>query len=210
MMSGSAPYHLVSHWRIQGRPAEIYQVLEDTADLARWWPAVYLSVKQVEPGDTNGIGATFDLQTRGWLPYTLRWQLRIVEKKRPRRIVLEAKGDLTGRGIWTITAEDPLVDVAFDWQVAAEKAFLRRWSWLLRPIFAANHRWAMARGEESLQRELAFRQAPPEKWETIPPPPRPSNISVAGLLVILGGGMLIFLAGLYLVVSFLVGLVAPG
>jgi hypothetical protein len=31
---------------------------------------------------------------------------------------------------------------------------LRYGSFLFKPIFAANHRWAMARGEESLKREL--------------------------------------------------------
>jgi hypothetical protein len=30
---------------------------------------------------------------------------------------------------------------------------------ILKPIFAANHRWAMARGEESLTRELLRRRS---------------------------------------------------
>jgi hypothetical protein len=29
---------------------------------------------------------------------------------------------------------------------------------LFKPIFSANHRWAMARGEESLRRELSRRR----------------------------------------------------
>jgi hypothetical protein len=33
---------------------------------------------------------------------------------------------------------------------------LRYLSFLFKPFFSANHRWAMARGEESLRRELAL------------------------------------------------------
>jgi hypothetical protein len=43
--------------------------------------------------------------------------------------------------------------------VRADKPLLRYGSWFFKPIFAANHRWAMARGEESLKRELERRHA---------------------------------------------------
>jgi hypothetical protein len=42
--------------------------------------------------------------------------------------------------------------------VRADKPILRYGSFILKPIFAANHRWAMARGEESLARELLRRR----------------------------------------------------
>ncbi|MEO8745789.1 MAG: hypothetical protein ABI334_01555 [Candidatus Dormiibacterota bacterium] len=42
---------------------------------------------------------------------------------------------------------------------------------IFRPIFAANHRWAMARGEESLDLELRRRRARTEaERDAIPPP----------------------------------------
>ncbi|MDA0256552.1 MAG: hypothetical protein O3C25_02265 [Chloroflexi bacterium] len=47
--------------------------------------------------------------------------------------------------------------LSYDWRVRAEKLLLRRLSWLLRPLFAWNHRWAMAQGERSLRRELERR-----------------------------------------------------
>ncbi|HEY1905085.1 MAG TPA: hypothetical protein VGG91_03530 [Myxococcaceae bacterium] len=47
-------------------------------------------------------------------------------------------------------------------------------SWLLRPVFAANHRWAMARGEESLALELRRRRARTDaERAAIPAPPGP-------------------------------------
>ena len=65
--------------------------------------------------------------------------------------------------------------ISYDWRVSATKPLLCRLSWLLKPVFSANHRWAMARGEESLRLELR-RTAGAERpgCGTVPPPPPPT------------------------------------
>ena len=46
---------------------------------------------------------------------------------------------------------------------------------LLRPLFTANHLWAMRRGEESLALEVARRRAGSEaERAAVPPPPAPT------------------------------------
>jgi len=42
---------------------------------------------------------------------------------------------------------DGRVAINYDWQVEVEAPVLRRLAPLLRPAYAANHRWAMARGD---------------------------------------------------------------
>ncbi len=69
-------------------------------------------------------------------------------------ISIEAFGDLVGTGVWTLTQDGPDADVVYKW-----RPLMRYGSWFFKPIFAANHRWAMARGEESLKRELERRHA---------------------------------------------------
>jgi len=67
------------------------------------------------------------------------------------------------------------VIVTYDWRVTFDKAWLRRFVPVLRPILAANHRWAMARGEESLKLELRRRRADsPTARRLIPRPPGPT------------------------------------
>jgi len=45
----------------------------------------------------------------------------------------------------------------------------------MKPIFSANHHWAMAKGEESLKLELARRHATSaEELARIPAPPQPT------------------------------------
>ena len=53
------------------------------------------------------------------------------------------------------------MDVTYDWRIRADNPLLRALSFVLRPLFAWNHRWAMARGEESLRAELVRRRSAP-------------------------------------------------
>jgi len=62
-----------------------------------------------------------------------------------------------------------------DWKIEARKGLLRRFTFLFRPAFGANHRWAMAQGERSLVLEVARRHAAdPVARAAVPAPPRPT------------------------------------
>lgn len=150
-------YHFVTHWVLPADAGTLFDILADPLDLVRWWPAVYLDVRQLAAGDEHGVGSEFALYTKGWLPYTLRWNFRVTEVDRPSRLTLEARGDFSGTGIWTFREQADGAEAIYEWTVRADKALLRRLSFLLKPVFAANHRWAMARGEESLRLELRRR-----------------------------------------------------
>jgi hypothetical protein len=171
----SNEYHIITEWRLKGTIQEVADVLGRATDLARWWPSVYLDVQEVEPGDENGVGKVVRLYTKGWLPYTLRWTFRVTESSHPHGFALEAWGDLVGRGIWTLKQEGEWVHVIYDWKISADKPLLRTFSFLLKPIFSANHRWAMHMGEKSLELELMRRRATtPEERARIPLPPGPT------------------------------------
>jgi hypothetical protein len=188
-MRASNAYQFVSHWRIEGQLTEVADVLADGSGFARWWPSVYLDIKVVEPGDERQVGGVFDLHTKGWLPYTLVWRCTITESRYPFGFSLEASGDFQGRGVWTLSQEGPAVHVVYDWQLRAEKPLLRYASVLLRPLFEANHRWAMARGEESLRLELARRRArSDEERDRVAPPPGPTRFLARGLSAPRGHG----------------------
>jgi hypothetical protein len=166
-------YHFITHWRMQSTVEEISEVIGNGPDLMRWWPSVYLNVKELEPGDPSGVGKVINLYTKGWLPYTLRWAFRVTEVRTPHGFTLEAWGDFVGRGIWTFEQEGDWVNITYDWKIRAGKPLLAKLSWLLKPVFSANHHWAMRKGEESLKLELARRHArtPEERAHIAAPPP---------------------------------------
>jgi uncharacterized protein YndB with AHSA1/START domain len=145
-------YSFITEWRVEAAPDEVFLVLTDPLSLPRWWPEVYLFVKKIDDG-------AFELHTRGWLPYTLRWRFRVVESVPPERISLMAWGDLNGSGIWTLRRHGLFTDIRYEWNVSAGKPFLRHLSFVLKPVFRANHRWAMARGQQDLKAELVRRRA---------------------------------------------------
>ncbi|MCG8608425.1 SRPBCC family protein [bacterium] len=166
-------YHFVTNWQVKGRVEEVYDIIGDPVDLPRWWPAVYLEVEELEPGDDDGVGKIVRLYTKGWLPYTLRWQFHVSQTEKPNGFTLDAVGDFVGRGVWKFEQCGSLVNVHFDWKIHAEKPILKSLTWLLRPVFSANHRWAMKKGEESLKIELLRRRFP-EGTKVIPQPPGPT------------------------------------
>lgn len=171
----SNEYHYISHWRVKGTIQEVSEILSWATDLVRWWPSVYLDVQEGEAGDENGIGKVIHLYSKGWLPYTLRWSFRVTESKYPYGLALEAWGDFVGRGIWTFEQNGEWADITYDWKIRADKPLLKYFSFLFKPIFGANHQWAMRMGEESLKLELMRRcAATPEERVSIPSPPGPT------------------------------------
>lgn len=175
-------YRFVSRWRVEGEISEAADVIFDPLSLVGWWPSLFVDVRELDPGDESGIGRTLDILSRGWLPYTVRFTLGVVETEYPCRSVLVSEGELEGQGTWTLAQNGPWVDITYQWDVRADKPLLRYLSLIFRPIFAANHGWAMKKGEQSLRLELARRGAlTPEERAAIPPPPPAATVSAARL-----------------------------
>jgi hypothetical protein len=156
---GASEYHFVTRWKVVGTVDEVSDVLGHPEDLAHWWPSVYLEVETLAPGDDSGVGRTVRVLTKGFLPYTLSWNFRVVESRRPHGFTIEAVGDFVGRGVWTFEQSGAWVDITYDWRIRVEKAGIKQLSPILKPIFSANHRWAMRQGEVCLKEELARRRA---------------------------------------------------
>ena len=150
-------YVFLTNWRIKGSAEDVYEILTDIPGYLRWWPDVYLAATPLTPDEEDKIGQSYRLLTRGKLPYRLRWDARIVQTRRPHSFAVEATGDFVGRGIWTFTERANDLKISFDWRLRAEKPLLRYCSFLLKPLFRWNHRWAMARGEDGLRQELSLR-----------------------------------------------------
>jgi len=179
-------YEFISVWRVEGTCGEVADVLNDPLALTAWWPSVYLAVEETRPPDARGLGRRVRLVTKGWLPYTLRWESEIVESNYPYGYAIVASGDFDGRGVWTFEQDGAFVNATYDWRLRAEKPLLRRLSFLMKPLFEANHRWAMAQGEESLKLELARRRATSADARALVPPPS-GPVTYSGLALVAGG-----------------------
>ncbi|MFN8471431.1 MAG: polyketide cyclase [Anaerolineae bacterium] len=174
-MGKTNAYHFITHWRVRATREEVFAILGDAEDLAVWWPSVYLRVIELHKGNKEGLGKVVRLYTKGWLPYTLHWSFSIVRVDYPIDFALAATGDFVGRGLWTFEEDGDYVDITYDWKISAEKPLLKYFSFIMKPIFSANHHWAMHMGEESLKLELLRRRAKtPAEMARIPAPPPPT------------------------------------
>lgn len=192
-------YHLVSSWRVLGSVEECYAIIANAEDTPRWWPAAFSEVLTIEKGDEDGLGMIVRMKTHGYLPYTLNWHLRVTEAVPNVRIRFKVWGDFEGEGEWIFSQEDGWCSIGYDWRITVKKGIVQYFSFLGRPVFVSNHRWAMARGEESLRIELARRHAANDVARaSVPEPPRrqegawklPAAIgaSVLGAMVLLRRG----------------------
>ena len=194
MTSDPSEYRFLTAWRVEGTCGEVADILGDPLTFPTWWPSVYLEVDDLTPAASpHSLGRRVRLLTKGWLPYTLRWELTVTESSYPNGFAVSATGDLDGVGVWRFLQEGAFVNITYDWRIHAEKPLLRSLSFLLRPVFEANHRWAMAQGEESLRLELARRRAASNaQRRLIPPPPGPATLTGIALV----GGVAVGAAGL--------------
>ena len=147
-------YHFLTCWRVKASPEEVYDIISQTLEYPRWWPSVYLDCCETLRGEANGVGRCVQFHTKGWLPITVEWEACTTENIPSQRIAFDASGDFDGHGVWTFTQDGAFTDIAFDWNFEPGKPLLRYLTPVMRPVFEANHRWAMQQGEDSLREEL--------------------------------------------------------
>ncbi len=151
-------YHFITYWKVEATCQEVCDILDDAEALAVWWPSVYLDVKMHDKGDSKGVGKVVELFTKGWLPYTLKWKFKVTDSNAPHGYSIEAIGDFLGKGIWTFEQDGNFCNITYDWRISAEKGLLKNLSFVMKPLFAWNHKWAMKKGEQSLKLELQRKQ----------------------------------------------------
>ena len=152
-----ATYRFVDEWHVPASPEWVYGLLSCPREYPDWWGDAFLQGE----GDPRPAapGKRARLLTRGRLPYRLRWELVCVEAIAPTRLVSRIEGDFVGEGVWSISPAGDGTRVLLQWNVEVRKGVVRRLTPLLRPLFARNHRWAMARGLERITALAASSQS---------------------------------------------------
>lgn len=142
-------YVFIDEWEVDAPQEAIFDALADARTYPEWWRPVYLKVDaDCEPR----VGCVSRQEFKGRLPYHLNTRSEIVRLERPREFEVEVVGDLTGKGVWTLTPADAgKVHIRFDWRVIADRPLLRYLTPVLRPLFRWNHNWSIKRAIEGLE-----------------------------------------------------------
>lgn len=146
-------YRFGSEWRIEARVDEVYEALLDWKGLSAWWPSIR-DVRLVEEGQATGIGTRVAYSIKSPLPYSLDFNVRVVELDRPTRIHLTATGDLEGTGTWQLGGNGRLTVARYAWNVRTTKRWMNAVAPVARPAFAWAHNRVMAEGARGLASRL--------------------------------------------------------
>jgi hypothetical protein len=154
-------YHFETRWTFDATSDEVWSVVSDICA----YPDIWSDFKrvQVRVGDGRSVGSIIHAETRGSLPYTLKYTMEVAEAREPEHILLRSSGDLVGTGRWALSsAGEHRTDVVYYWDVATTKRILNLVAPLAKPFLARNHDQVMARGKDAFTKELARRhQAAP-------------------------------------------------
>ncbi len=144
----SSEYVFIDEWECDAPREAVFEALADARTYPAWWTPVYLEVTSDGPPE---VGRVSQQLFKGRLPYRLRTTSTIVRCDRPSEFAVEVKGDLSGRGVWTLSEQDTGgTHVKFDWRVNADRTLLRVLTPVLRPLFRANHGYAISRAMAGL------------------------------------------------------------
>jgi uncharacterized protein YndB with AHSA1/START domain len=146
-------YRFLDRWLVRAPIERVYETIGDTLGYQRWWTDFVLR-SEGDPGEPRP-GKRNRLLVKAFLPYKVRFGLEVLEAERPRRILSRLSGDFDGTGEWQLTETAEGVEAFLDWRPEVNKRLIAYLTPVLRPLFRANHTWAMTRGERQINELLS-------------------------------------------------------
>lgn len=148
-----AEYRFLTVWRIDAPIDRVFATIVDAPEWPRWWPTVR-KVEVIEVGDEHGIGTVCRYTFRGWLPYSLVFDVRVTRIEQPTALEGTATGELEGTGLWVLEPAGDTTIVRYEWNVRTTQWWMNLAAPIARLFFTWNHDYVMERGRRGLQRYL--------------------------------------------------------
>ena len=149
-----ADYEFLTTWCVAAPIQQVWDVLYDSEHWPEWWRGVE-RVQVLEPGEgEDRIGELSRYTWRSKLPYSLEFDMRTVNVKRPYLAEGRAQGELTGEGRWRLFEGNGATAVTYEWHVETTERWMNALAPVARPLFQYNHNVVMRWGGEGLAQRL--------------------------------------------------------
>jgi hypothetical protein len=146
-------YSFIKKWQLKAPLPDFWTSIYNSLEWPQWWKGV-VSVIEIEKNNEEGINGVRNYTWKSVLPYTLNFNMKLVEKKPLQSLKGIAFGELDGNGEWTFTQKDSIVFVQYNWNVTTTKKWMNTFSFLLKPLFRINHNIVMRWGGKCLAKKL--------------------------------------------------------
>jgi carbon monoxide dehydrogenase subunit G len=151
-----ADYHYVSTWQLQAPIEQVWAALNDLEHLPVWYGGVQ-QAQELVPGDAQGVGRRVRYVIKGRLPLRLAFEATTIRSLPPRDQQLQAEGELTGTGRWSLDQQGEVTTVRYTWDVRTTRRWMNLLAPLARPIFTWNSRGVLLQAGDGLARFLGAR-----------------------------------------------------
>lgn len=146
-------YSFVTEWKLHAPLEEVWKAIQASKEWPLWWKGV-LAVDELERGDENKVGNVSKLTWKSVLPYTLRFQSKVVSVIPMEYMEGLASGELEGKGRWYFSHDNGITIVKYYWDVQTTKRWMNLLAPVLKPFFKWNHDVVMRWGGEGLAKKL--------------------------------------------------------
>lgn len=152
-------FRINSQWRLDATVPQVREIISDPGALPDWWGSVFMRVELLGNDCRSLDGCLVRLYTKGFLPHTFEFLARVTSLREDRHMVIETVGDFCGRGEMEIAEADNQVNIDIRWEVFVTQPVIRPLLRILKPVFVLNHRWAMRKGRQGLQKAIELRRS---------------------------------------------------
>jgi uncharacterized protein YndB with AHSA1/START domain len=152
-----AEYAFLTTWLLDSPRQPVWEALHDQASWPSWWRGVEEAEELTRPPGGEDVGTISRMVWKSLLPYRVEFEVTTTRVEPPHLLEGHAVGELEGVGRWRLYEQDGVTAVLYEWNVATTKPWMNLFAPLLRPAFAWNHDWVMARGGEGIARLLGCR-----------------------------------------------------
>jgi hypothetical protein len=152
-------FRLTSVWVFEAQLSEIAEILVEPESITCWWASSFLRAEVLHPGTAGHLGKVVRLHSKGLLPHTFQFVLRVTGIRYPEFVCFAVKGDFEGEAaVSTRPLGEGRIALVFDWRVTICHPLIQHFVPLARWLFIMNHRWSMRSGERALRREILRRR----------------------------------------------------
>jgi len=120
-------YNFQTTWRATAGANKVWEVLADYGKWPNWWRGIR-SVEVIRDGDKSGVGTVLRQRWHSKLPYTLVFDLEMLQIETERFLIGRASGDLEGTCKWILAPIDGVTTLHFEFDIRTS-----RW-WMNLPI----------------------------------------------------------------------------
>ena len=153
----AAQFELTSIWDFEFESADVIAVAFDIGSIPDWCGNVIMNIETVDDRDGD-VGHRAWAHTKGWLPHSFVFSGTVTRRVPDRLMEIEISGDFSGLAGIEVMTIDGGTRVMFTWKIDCRHRLIAPIARMAPQLFVWNHRWAMRRSFNAMQRELVRRR----------------------------------------------------